>query len=265
MLLALGAASSALDILKSLTSPKSSSPKATGLSQDPANPFDLSGSASASASTSTSSSSGRKMTGGSMSALTASQNPPKISPAMMSALLAAQDQSSTGATYSASNSRTDALKDLFSQLDADGDGQISKSEFEDALGAGGTNLAKADDVFGKLDKDGNGTVSLDEMSSALNGAGKGHSHRHAAGGSGDSTSAGSLQQALQGASSTSVTNGDGSITTSLTYADGSKVTMTSAAGASSAATSSYNFIEQMIAREAKAISAASTASLSVSA
>ena len=36
-------------------------------------------------------------------------------------------------------------------------------------------------------------------------------------------------QALEGASSTSVTNSDGSVTTSLTYADGSKVTMTSAA------------------------------------
>jgi Ca2+-binding EF-hand superfamily protein len=250
MLLALGAAASALDVLKSLTSSKSTSPKSTGLSQEPANPFDLSGSATASASTSTSGSDGR----------------PKISPGTMSALLAAQSQSSTGATNSASNSRTDALKDLFSQLDADGDGKISKSEFEDALGAGGTNIAKADDVFGKLDKDGDGTVSLDEMSSALNGAGKGRSHRHhMASGSGDPTSADPLQQALQGASSTSVTNSDGSITTSLTYADGSKVTMTSAAGASSAATSSYNFIEQMIAREAKAISSASTASLSVSA
>ena len=243
MLLALGAASSALDVLKSLTSSKSASPKSTGLSQDPASPFDLSGSTSASASTSTAGSSGH----------------PKISPGTMSALLAAQGQSSTGAANSASNSRTDALKDLFSQLDADGDGKISKTEFEDALGAGGTNIAKADDVFGKLDKDGNGTVSLDEMSSALNGAGKGRSHRHAGG------SDNALQQALQGASSTSVTNSDGSITTSLTYADGSKVTMTSAAGASGAATSSYNFIEQMIAREAKAVSTSSGASLSVSA
>jgi len=240
MLLALGAASSALDALKALTSSKSSSPKSTG-KQEPANPFDLSGSASASVSTPTSSSGGGS----------------KISPATMSALLAAQGQSSTGAANSTSNSRADALKDLFSQLDADGNGQISKSEFEDALGAGGTNIAKADEVFGKLDKDGDGTVSLDEMSSALNGAGKGRSHRHAGG------SDNALQEALQGASSTSVTNSDGSITTSLTYADGSKVTMTSAAGASSAATSSYNFIEQMIAREAKAISSASTASLSV--
>jgi hypothetical protein len=72
---------------------------------------------------------------------------------------------------------------------------------------------------------------------------------------------------LQGASSTSVTNSDGSTTTSLTYADGSKVTMTSPAAttASSTATSSYNFIEQMIQREANAISTSASSSLSVSA
>ena len=73
---------------------------------------------------------------------------------------------------------------------------------------------------------------------------------------------------MQGASSTSVTNADGSITTSLTYADGSKVTMTSparsASSASSTATSSYNFIEQLIQRQAKAISAQASSSLSVS-
>ena len=65
-------------------------------------------------------------------------------------------------------------------------------------------------------------------------------------------------QALQGASSTSVTNSDGSTTTSLTYADGSKVTMTSprAAAHPVPATSSYNFIEQMIQRQAQAISSA---------
>jgi hypothetical protein len=76
-----------------------------------------------------------------------------------------------------------------------------------------------------------------------------------------------LLQALAGASSTSVTNSDGSTTTSLTYADGSKVTMTSPAAttASSTATSSYNLIEQMIQREAQAISFLATPSLSVSA
>ena len=86
----------------------------------------------------------------------------------MSALLDAQSQSTTGSA-TASKSRSDALKDLFAQIDGDGDGKITKSEFEDALGAGGTNLAKADSVFGKLDKDGDGTVSLNEMASALKG------------------------------------------------------------------------------------------------
>jgi Ca2+-binding EF-hand superfamily protein len=58
-----------------------------------------------------------------------------------------------GSTRSALASQPDALKDLFSQLDADHDGQISTSEFRNALGAGGTNLAQADDVLAKLDKD----------------------------------------------------------------------------------------------------------------
>jgi hypothetical protein len=259
MLFALGAASSVLDALKSLTSSKSSSaPPSTGLSQDTTQAFDISGSGSASTAPTEPSGSGGHS---------------QISPATMSALLAAQSQSTSGSTTSASTSPSDALKDLFSQLDADGNGQISKSEFEDALGAGGTNIAQADDVFGKLDKDGSGTVSLDEMSSALKGAGGkgGHHHHHVASSDGSSDSSGSssdpLMQALDGATSTSVTNSDGSTTTSLTYADGSKVTMTSpaAASASSAATSSYNFVEQMIAREAKAISSAAAASLSVTA
>jgi Ca2+-binding EF-hand superfamily protein len=181
----------------------------------------------------------------------------------MSALLAAQSQSSTGTTAATPISRSDALNDLFSQIDADGDGKITKSEFEDALGAGGTNLKNADDVFGKLDKDGDGSVSLNELASALKG-GKGRHHAHHAGDNG--SNADPFAQALDGASSTSVTNSDGSVTTSLTYADGSKVTMTSAASgaSSSAATSSYNFIEQMIQRQAQAISTSASASVSVS-
>jgi hypothetical protein len=257
MLLALGAASSVLDALKSMT-PSKPSPQSTGLTQDTKSPFDLSPSAPASASSTPSFGPGAGS---------------QISPATMSALLVAQSQSSTGSTASAATSKSSALKDLFSQLDTNSDGQVSKSQFENGLGAGGTNIAQADDVFGKMDKNGDGSVSLDEMMSAL--TGKGHRHHHhvadSDGAGGSRASAGSnsdpLMQALQGASSTSTTNSDGSTTTSLTYADGSKVTMTSPAAttASSTATSSYNFIEQMIAREAKAISTSATASLSVSA
>jgi hypothetical protein len=189
----------------------------------------------------------------------------------MSALLAAQSQSSTAATTPAPTSRSDALNHLFSQLDTDGDGTISKLEFENTLGAGGTNIAQADSVFGKMDQNGDGTISLDEMSAGLKANGRHHHHPAGSAGSGGPAGAGGsnsdpLLQALQGASSTSVTNSDGSTTTSLTYADGSKVTMTSPAAktASGAATSSYNVIEQMIARQAQAIASSATASLSVS-
>ena len=253
MLPALGALSTAFDALQSLTAKKSSSSQA-GFSQPATTPFDTGAAASPA-----SGSPGCPPGGG-------------LSPATMSALLAAQDQSSSS---TAPTSRSDALKDLFSQLDADGDGKVSKSEFENALGAGGSNIAQADDVFGKLDKNGDGSVSLDEMSSALKGAGgHGHHHHHVANSDGSSDSSGAsgsdsdpLLQALDAASSTSTTNSDGSTTTSLTYADGSKVTMTSAptASASTSAASSYNFIEQMIQREAQAISASVTSSLSVTA
>jgi Ca2+-binding EF-hand superfamily protein len=262
MLLALGAASSVLDALQSLTSSKSSSPQTTGFSQGSTNPFDLSGGAAAS---------------GSPTPAFGSSGFAQLSPATMSALLAAQGQPPTPSTTPAPTSPSSALKDLFSQIDSNGDGQISKSEFENALGAGGTNIAQADAVFSKMDKNGDGSVSLDEMSSALKGSGgKGHHHHHVAG-SGDSTGASGsssgtggsssdpLLQALDGASSTSTSNSDGSTTTSVTYADGSKVTMTSPAAttSSSTATSSYNIIEQMIQREAQAISSGATQSLSL--
>jgi hypothetical protein len=254
MLFALGAASSIWDALQSLTSSKSSSPQTTGFSQNSTNPFDVASSSAAPANP-------NPATGG--------NGFTQISPETMSALLAAQSNSSASTTSAAPTSRSAALSDLFSQLDADGIGGISKSEFENALGAGGTNLAQADDVFSKLDKNGDGSVSLDEIASALKG-GKGHHHAHHATGSesssdGSGSSSDPLLQALSGASSTSVTNGDGSTTTSVTYADGSTVTLTSPATttASGNATSSYNFIERMIAREAQAISSGATNSLAL--
>lgn len=249
MLPALGAVSSALDALQSLTSSKPSSPQATGFGQAAVNPFDLSGGAA---------------TSGSPDQASATSGFSRLSPSTMNALLAAQSQSTT--TTSTPTSPSAALQDMFSQLDADHNGQISKTEFESALGAGGTNVAQADDVFGKLDKNGDGSVSLDELSSALKGRGH-HRHAHTAGSSDpEGANTDPLLQALSGASSTSVNNGDGSTTTAITYADGSKVTMTSPAAkpTSGNAASPYNFIEQMIAREAQAISSGATQSLSLS-
>jgi len=164
MLLPLAAVSSALDTLQSLTSSKSASAQGTGLSRSAANPFELLGSGTKPGSAPRSSSFGGS----------------RISPETMSALIAAQTQA--GSTVTSSSSRSGALQHLFSQVDADGDGKLSKSEFENALGAGGTNLAMADDVFNKLDKNGDG-VSLDELTSALRGSpghhGKYDHHAHA--------------------------------------------------------------------------------------
>jgi Ca2+-binding EF-hand superfamily protein len=219
MLLALGAASSAIDSLLGLTSSKQAQPAGSG-SQNQPNLFAF----QADATTST----------GSTAASTSGGCSP-ISPETMSALLAAQSQASQGANV-APTSREDALKDLFGKIDADGDGKITKSEFENALGAGGSNLAKADDVFGKLDKNGDGSVSSDEMSSALKG-GRGHHHGHHRMADGSADSNDPLSQALS---------------------------TPAAASASSTATSSYNFIEQLIQRQAKAISSQASSSLSVS-
>src|ERR1700685_4620866 len=170
----------------------------------------------------------------------------------MSALLAAQGQSSTGATTQASTDPSSALQDLFSRIDANGDGLIPKSEFENPPGAGGTNVAQADDVFSKLDTNGDGSVSLGELKSALQGAGGkgGHGHHHAhVGGSGDSTEASGTRAATRAGRASG-----GSPTTSITNPDGSKITMTSPAAttSSSNATASYNFLEQLIQRQAQA-------------
>ena len=191
MLHALSAATSALDLLKSLTAPKVAIGPATSRNRRARSTFPA-------ARSTTSASSGSRSGG--------------------RADIAGHDERAAGGAKpghdgidrSASTSRTDALKDLFAQIDADSDGKLSKSEFENALGAGGTNLEQADSVFGKMDKDGDGAVSLDEMMSALKG--KGH-RRHDAAGSGAPGGSGkdTLMQALEGASSTSVANSDGSV------------------------------------------------------
>ena len=265
MLFALGAASSAIDLLSSLMSSKSTTQ--TGSSGQGSQTTGLFA-PSTGTSTSTGSSTGAGSGSGSA----------QISPLTMGALISAQSQSQTAVSNSpTAASRLDALKDLFSQIDADGNGKITQSEFENALGAGGTNTAQADDVFSKLDSNGDGSVSLDEMSQALQGhKGGGHHRHHMASGSTDGSGSGSgaggsgsdpLMQALDGATSTSVTNSDGSTTTTTTYADGSKVAMTTPAASSATlnAASSYNIVEQLIQRQAKAISALNFAAISVSA
>ncbi|MGY4513903.1 EF-hand domain-containing protein [Bradyrhizobium sp. USDA 3650] len=262
MLFALGAVSSALDAIQSLTNSKSSSStQKTGSSQKPAtNPFAID--------------SGSNSTTGATSSVNAGKTP-QISSETMNALFAAQSQStdSTGSANSTSSSSTSssptrrdaALKDLFSQIDGDGDGKITKSEFENALGAGGTNLARADDVFSKLDSNTDGSVSLDEMSKALKSGHRGHHHAQ---GASDASGSGSdsSSQAKGGSTSTSTTGADGSTTTTVTYADGFKMS-TTVPGASSPRNSAYDLFAQLMQRQGgqgQGASAAAGSSMSMS-
>lgn len=234
MLFALGAVSSALDAIQSLTNSKSTSlaqkagsTQKTGSSQGAANPFAIDSTASIATS---SVNAGRA---------------PQISPETMNALFTAQSQSTdstSGTASSTSTSRDAALKDLFSRIDADGDGSITKSEFENALGAGGTNLAQADDVFSKMDSNSDGSVSLDEMSKALKSGHHGH-HAQGAGGSGDGSD--SSSKSGGGSTSTTTTAADGSTTTTVTYADGFKMS-TTVPGANSARSSAYDLFAQLM-------------------
>jgi hypothetical protein len=128
---------------------------------------------------------------------------------------------------------------LFNKFDANGDGQISQSEFENAIGSG-ADQSKTDALFAKIDSDRDGSISPDEMQSAMQKAHGGHHHHHHASGAGGSDP---LQALLSGASadgttSQTATNADGSTTTTLTYADGTTIDMTTPAAASDASANS---------------------------
>jgi hypothetical protein len=185
---------------------------------------------------------------------------PPFSPDVMSALLAVQGDQN--------NSKASRLQSLFGKFDADGDGQISQSEFETAIGSS-ADKDKVDALFAKLDGNGDGSVTQDELQSALQKA-HGHHHHHHHGGPKAAGSQGSdpLQALLSGAAadgatSQSSTNADGSTTTTITYADGSKIDMTipaasDATGSADASTGQSglnfrNFLERLIGLQAQLI------------
>jgi hypothetical protein len=235
MLFALGAASSVWDALQSLATSKSSSAQSGTSSQSTASPFDLPADSSSAGSSAPASGTGAWS---------------QISPQTMSALIAAQSQS--GTTGTAPTDPSAALQDLFSQIDANGDGAISQLEFESALGAGGTNTAQADDVFGKLDNNGDGSVSLDEMKSALQKAGGHHGHHHHADTAGSSSDSGSTD----GTTNASASSNDALMQALEAAFD------TSAKNNAANATPSYYAVQQMIQRGQQA-PAASVSAISV--
>jgi len=234
---------SALDMIASLQA-LTSGPNSPQGAADDASPFNVASQAGAAAS----------MTDAGCGA-------PSMAPGTMDALFAAQSQTS------AASGSSSLASQLFSLLDTNGDGSISKSEFEATLGQNG-NTAAADSLFDKLDPNGDGSVDPGELASALQTKGaKGHHHHHHLGGasSADAASTGGGADDLLGAGNTgqTVTNSDGSTTTTLSYADGSQITMTKpAAGSAGTSAAANNFLERIIQHQAQLL-ASQTAGQSV--
>jgi hypothetical protein len=173
----------------------------------------------------------------------------------LAALISLQGQGTTGA------SGASGASGLFAKLDADGDGTVSKSEFESTLGKAGVDTNSADTLFSKLDANGDGSISKSELASARH-AYQSHRHHHT-GGAGQGGGASSLLNATNADGSTTQTtaNADGSSTTTISYPDGSTVTSTTPAAAQSGGTSggsgsssSGNLIEKLIQMQSMLIS-----------
>ncbi len=200
---------------------------------------------------------------------------PQFSPDMMSALLSMQSGQGGPAAGIA--------QDVIAKFDTNGDGQVSQSEFEQAIGSG-ADQSGVDALFNKLDSNGDGSVSADELQSAMQKAhaGGGHHHHHVEDSSGSGQQQGGsdpLQALLSGASadgtsSQTSTNADGSSTTTITYADGTKLEMTTPADSGDSSGSStgsgnpnsFNFgnlLKMMVNLQAQLTSSTSTMNLSV--
>ena len=188
--------------------------------------------------------------------------PPPFKDSTMAALIALKGQDA------GSSNGTGGAQGLFSKIDTDGDGKITQSELESALGGSGVDPKSADALFSKLDRNGDGSVDLGELTSATRRGHGRHHHQMAAGGAGDTGGADSLLNATgaDGAKTQTATNADGSSTTTITYADGSTVTMTTPAAPATGASSGsgaaaqgasganpVNMIEQLIKMQAQLI------------
>ncbi len=195
---------------------------------------------------------------------TANSACPPFGAGTMAALISLQGQSASGVT-------AQSPSQLFAEIDTNGDGQISQSEFESAFSGAGVSKSDVDTLFAKLDANGDSSISHSELASAK--PGHGHHHMHGGGavqggGSSGQSAASSSSTDADGTTTQTVTNPDGSITTTMTYADGSTVEMTAPAaaangnGASSTGTSGQNtanLLEQLIKMQVQLLNSATAA------
>jgi hypothetical protein len=177
-----------------------------------------------------------------------------------------------GAMISLQSNQAGSSGSLFAKFDTDGDGKISQTEFENAIGPN-ADKSLVDSLFQKIDSDGDGGITQDELTSAQNTAlNHAHHHHHHMDGGGQEAGAGSggLNDLLSGsgvagAKTQTVSNPDGSSTTTITYADGSTVSTStpdpqSSGGGSGNSSGSQNadssLIEQLIKMQSQLINAA---------
>jgi EF hand len=182
-----------------------------------------------------------------------STGPAQFSPNTFGALISLQSQQSWPDNITAK------AQSVFSEFDTNGDGSISKSEFENAFGSN-ADMSKVDGLFSALDTNGDGSISQSELTSAAQQSQAQHRHHHcdhtgSSGSGGANDPLASLMSAIQGANGTTTNNPDGSTTTTITYADGSTVTMNVPAPSSSSQNSNNgsssqdpasNVLEQLI-------------------
>jgi EF-hand domain pair len=199
----------------------------------------------------------------------------------MMALMSAQEQPSSGNPFVTARAQS-----LFSQLDVNSDGQVSKSEFESVFGSN-ADMSKVDGLFNAIDGNGDSSVGLDELTSAAQASHAHHHghHHHGGGGQGiGQTIDALLTSGAQGANVESASNADGSSTTTISYADGSKVALTTpsssgdsggdsalpvSGGTNSGNTNSGNsnyasLLEQLIRLQTQMLSVSSGQSLAIS-
>lgn len=145
---------------------------------------------------------------------------PSFSPDAMSSLISTQEGSGP--------------QSLFSQMDTDGDGQVSQKEFENVFGAN-ADTSKVDGLFKALDSNGDGSIGQSEFASAVKGSHSHHvGHGQQAQGGGGGGGSGGADDLLSGADATgaktqTVTAADGSTTTTVSYADGTSTVTTTPA------------------------------------
>ncbi len=277
MSMSVGASSNALAYLQQLLQQGTSGASSTGAA-DPLSELMQTMSGSGSGSDPLTSPSGDTAAGSGASSC------PPFGSGTMAQLLSLQGQDKNGPEQA-----------FFSKLDTDGDGKISKTEFESAASKAGVDSSVADAVFDKIDGDSDGSVSAGELAKADHGGH--HHHVHGGGGGGEGGGADALMSGTDasGATTKSTTNADGSTTTTISYADGTSIDLNIPAAAASTGTSassdgsstdsststtssstassstsnqtSLNLLEQLIKMQSQMLSAmqASTSTMSIAA